>query len=87
MIPFKRIMFEAAVAHARGQVERYRDDPMLIQLVIVDMGVEVRILSRRDERTIRRVVIWHDLEQQQYDALRLGIDAAVREFIGFKQVA
>lgn len=87
MTPFKRIMFEAAVAHAAGLVERYPDDPMFIQQVITGYGIEIRVLSRRDDRSITRLVGWHDLEQRQYDALRIDIDAAVREFIGYRQAA
>lgn len=81
---FKRITFEAAAAYAAGKQEEHRDLKMFIRLIITSLGVEceVRCFPLGREILNNHLIPWHDIEQHHYDALRLGIDKAVRECHG-----
>lgn len=77
---FKRIMFEAARSYANGKEEEQRSACITICLIIKMDGILITVANAHDHK--RHVVSWHDIEHRQYDALREGIDEALRKFHG-----
>lgn len=73
-----RTIFEGAVAYARGQEERLRDHNVTIRMYLEGYGISIIVTSYSPSMTNRHMVAWHDIEHGQYDALRLGIDTALR---------